>query len=98
MTVYRLRTGVVLTQICGEYALIAANAVREFCPAICQINETAAFLLRLLISGADERELERAAAEEYEIEDPAEARSAIEGFLQQMLETGYLLKEGETNE
>ena len=50
---YETRPGVVLTNICGEYMLLAAKAAREYCPYMTQLNESSAFLWRLLESGAD---------------------------------------------
>ena len=35
---------------------------------------------------------------EYEIDDAEEARSAINAFLDQMLQAGYLIEEGGNNE
>ncbi len=90
------RPGVVLTQICGEYLLLAAKAAREHCPYMTQLNESSAFLWRELERGADPRELERAVLEEYEIEDPAVAREAIRNFMEEMLRLGYLLRKGES--
>ncbi len=95
---FHTRPGVVLTSICGEYVLVAAKAVRDHVSRFAQLNESSAFLWRLLESGADEEALEKAVMEEYEIEDPVQARSAIQTFIEQMLQIGYLLKEGENNE
>lgn len=92
---YVTRPGVVLTSICGEYLLLAAKAAREHCPYLTQINESSAFLWKKLENGADQEELERAVQEEYELADPADARGAIRSFLEQMLQRGYLLREGE---
>ncbi len=92
---YRTRTGVVLTSICGEYLLVAAKDAREHCPYCSQISESSAFLWRKLVSGAGEEELLRAVCAEYEIDDPAAARQAIEAFLTQMVESGYLLRSEE---
>ena len=39
--------------------------------------------------------LKNSRLEEYEIDDPAKARAAIQGFLRQMLDAGYLLREGQ---
>ncbi|MBR5095263.1 MAG: PqqD family protein [Oscillospiraceae bacterium] len=90
---YRTRTGVVLTSICGEHLLVAAKGVRDQVPYITQISESAAFLWERLEHGADTDELLSAVLEEYEIEDPAQARAAIEGSIGQMRESGYLLPE-----
>jgi hypothetical protein len=95
---YVTRPGVVLTSICDEYMLLAAKAAREHCPYMTQLNESSAFLWRRLEQGADPGALEQAVSEEYELADPAEAREAIRGFLDQMLQLGYLLREGEEHE
>ena len=91
----KTRPGVVLAPVCGEYLLVSAKAVRDVCPYVTQINETSAFLWQQLIPGADREELLRAVAREYEIDDPAEVSAAIDSFLNQMLEAGYLLEEKE---
>ena len=95
---YVTRPGVVLTSICDEYMLLAAKAAREHCPYMTQLNESSAFLWRRLEQGSDRDDLERAVQEEYEIDDPADAREAIRGFIEQMLQLGYLLREGEEHE
>lgn len=93
MTRYRTRPGIVLTAICGEYVLVAASAAQQYCPYVTELNETSAFLWRQLSSGADLDGLMIALDEEYELDDPAMARQAVEAFLQQMLELNYLLPE-----
>ena len=95
---YRSRPGVVLTSVCGEYLLLAAKAAREHCPYMTQLSESSAFLWKLLIDGAGEDELLRAVCAEYEIDEPETARQGIETFIGQMLESGYLLREGEKHE
>lgn len=90
---YKTRPGVVLTSICGEYFLVAAESARVFCPYVMEINETSAFLWRHLMSGADLPQLEAAVAEEYEIDEPDLACSAIRGFIDQLTELNYLLEE-----
>jgi hypothetical protein len=84
---------VVLTAICGEYVLVAASEAQKFCPYVTELNETSAFLWRRLRSGADLDQLMTALDEEYELDDPAVARQAVETFLRQMLELNYLLPE-----
>lgn len=95
MDQFETRPGVVLTQICGEYMLLAAKAAREHCPYMTQLTESSAFLWRELEKGTAPEELERAVLEEYEIEDPASAREAIRIFMEEMLQRGYLLRKGE---
>ena len=90
---YKTRPGVVLTEIAGEYVLVAAKTLLDVCPYVTQINETSAFLWRRLEQGAGMQELEAAVAEEYEVEDLGAVREAIEGFIRQMNEMNYLLLE-----
>ena len=93
MTSYKTRTGVVLTEIAGEYVLVAAKALLGECPYVTQINESSAFLWKQMESGASLDELVSAVAEEYELEDPAAAGEAIRGFIQQMADMNYLIVE-----
>ncbi len=95
---YRARPGVVLVSICGEYVLVAAKAVRREVPRFAQLNESSAFLWRLLESGSDEGELEQAVKTAFEISDSERAKEAIQAFIQQMLDSGYLVLEGEKHE
>lgn len=90
---FRTRAGVVLTEICGQFLLVSAEAIRDFCPYVTQINESSAFLWKQMEKGASLAELEKAVAEEYELNDPAAAREAIRSYVQQMMEMNYLIEE-----
>lgn len=92
MPSYRTRPGVLLTQICGEYVLVAAQSVRSECPGYCILNESSAFVWKLLEQGSDLAALESAVAEEFEIEDPAETRSLIRDLLDTLEKNRYLLR------
>ena len=92
---YKTRPGVILTEIAGEYILVAAKALSGICPYVTQINESSAFLWEKMKKGASEEELIAAVMEEYDIDDPEEIRKAILSFIKQMEETGYLLNEEE---
>lgn len=89
---YKTRPGVVLTEICGEDYLVTAAALRAECPYFTQVNETTAFLWRVLIHGADLAALEAAVGEEYEIEDPAAARAAIADVIEALLKQHLLVE------
>lgn len=90
---YHTKHGVVLAGICGEYLLVAAKSARDSLSYVTQLNESSAFLWKVLENGADEQTLEERVLEEYEIEDPAAARMAIRDFIEQMLSAGYLIEE-----
>ena len=88
---YRTDPGVILTQVCGEYLLVAARSVRDRVPYVSQVNESVAFLWKKLELGSDEDTLLSAVLEEYEIDDPAQARKAIQRTIEQLRDSGYLI-------
>ena len=90
MTVYKTRRGVVLTEICGEYVLIAAKALLDRCPYLTQINESSAFLWKRMMNGATLEELVIAVEDEYEILDVDETKTAIDNIIKNMMEMNYL--------
>ena len=92
MEQYKTRPGVVLTQICGEYLLVAAKAARSECPYYSFLNESSAFVWRLLEQGADLAALESAVSEEYEMGDPAEVRQILLRLLEELEKNHYLLR------
>ena len=100
MTVYKTRRGVVLTEICGEYVLIAAKALLDRCPYLTQINESSAFLWKRMMNGATLEELVIAVEDEYEILDVDETKTAIDNIIKTMMEMNYLesMEAGEKNE
>ena len=87
---YRTRPGVVLAEIAGEYLLVATRALLDTCPYLTQLNESAAFLWRLLEDGADADKLAEAAAAAYELDSSGEAMEGVRGFLREMTEMNYV--------
>ena len=65
MTDYRVREGILLREIAGEYMLIAVGEAAKVCPSIKKMNESAAFVWRLLAEGKTTKDLLRAVAETY---------------------------------
>ncbi len=95
---YKTRNGVLLTEVCGEYLLVATKSARQFCPFVTVLNESAAFVWHRLEPGATLPELEAAVAEEYEIGDPDEARRMLLAMLEDLENKGYLLREEQGGE
>ena len=90
MTVYRTRRGIVLTEICGEYVLISAKALRGICPYLTQLNESSAFIWKSLADGATLEELVSAVEEEFETEGAVETKEVIGNLIRDMLEMNYI--------
>lgn len=97
---YKARPGVLLTQICGEYLLVATKAARTECPFVTILNESSAFIWRMLEKGTDLEALEAAVAEEYESEDREENRKLILALLDELDRNHYVLhvEQGGDNE
>ena len=87
---YRTRPGVVLAEIAGEYLLVATRAALDTCPYLTQLNESSAFLWRLLERGATAEELAAAAVEAYDLDGPEDAVEGIRGFLREMIDMNYV--------
>ena len=92
MTRYKTRTGVVLTEICGEYLLVAAKALLDRCPYVTQVNESTAFVWKELKEGRTMEELLRAAVSEYG-DDPGEIEASLGKIVKEMYGLGYLVTE-----
>lgn len=91
MTEYKIRKGVILSEICGEYVLVAAKELLDICPYVSQINESSAFLWKQLERGKNLSQIVQAVENEYETGDDIDIQSAVESFIQQMLEMNYLI-------
>ena len=92
MNKYKNRPGVVLAEICGEYLLVSTKEARETCPYVIQINETSSFLWKSLGEWMDLHGLMKCVTDEYEVDNPDQAMKAVESFVSQMEEMGYLQK------
>ena len=74
MMTFKTRPGVVLTEIAGEFILVAAKSLQGVCPYVTQINETSAFLWRQLEQGAGLEKLEEVGKPIYEAISEARTR------------------------
>ncbi len=90
MTTYQARSGVLLTSVCNEYILVAARSLKDVCPYVTVLNETSAFLWKQLKDRCSVDMLLKAVSETYQTDDPEKDREAIEAFIKDMKELGYL--------
>ena len=89
---YTTRSGVILEEICGEYALIAVRGAWEHCKAISRINAQAAYLWQLFEKGLTLDQVVAETAAHYNISEEA-VRQGLTPFLESMTEAGYLIPE-----
>lgn len=63
---YRIRDGVVLKCICGEYLLIATGEAAEHCLYVRQVNDSLAFFWQMIEAGMEEESIVEKAKQEYD--------------------------------
>lgn len=85
---YSLTPGTILTSVCGSYFLVSARQSVE-------INETTAFYIRHLETGAGKDDLLSAAKEVYELDDDGNASRDIDELLTFLLKNRFLVRYGE---
>lgn len=89
---YKLLGGVALATVCGENLLVATQKASEKVPAIKELNETGAFVWRMLEQGESLAEMTAKTAAEYEISSE-EARDGILGFIKALQSAGYVTEQ-----
>lgn len=92
MSQYRIRPGVVLSSVCGEFMLVATRKARGLCPYVKQINATGAYYWELLMQDMDFEQMVAHAADRYHVE-PTRIRPGLRIFLDDLVKKGYLLPE-----
>ena len=86
----KIKEGFILREVAGSYIVVAVgNAVKDF-NGVINLNETGAFLWKILEKGAEKEDLISALLAEYEVEAEL-ATKDIEKFIEK-LESAKLLK------
>lgn len=85
----KIKDGFILREVAGNFIVVAVgSAVKDF-NGIINLNETGAFLWRMLEKGCDEQSLKKALLDEYDVED-AVAESDVKAFIAKLTEAGLL--------
>ncbi len=81
----KIKDGFILREVAGSYLVVAVgNAVKEF-GGIVNLNETGAFLWRLLEKSSTEPEMVDALLNEYEV-DRETAEKDVKAFVEKLTE------------
>ena len=89
---FKLREGVILETICEEYVLVASGEARHHCPYVRQLNESAAYLWKLLEQGLDMDQMAARAARDYGL-SVEEIIPGLQNFIHMLLDQGYFYRE-----
>ena len=81
----KIKDGYLLREVAGNYIVVAVGeAVKEF-NGVINLNETGAFLWKILQEGATEEQLLNALLEEYEVEKEL-AEKDVKAFVAKLTE------------
>ena len=85
----KIREGFILRQVLDIYAVIGVGSEAYMPNRIMSVNETGAFLWRMLENGAEKQELIDALLREYET-DPQTAERDVDAFLKELQDKGLV--------
>ena len=81
----KIKDGYILREVAGSFIVVAVgDAVKDF-NGVINLNETGAFLWKILESGATEEELLNKLLEEYYVDETV-AKSDLENFINKLQE------------
>ena len=85
----KIKDGLILKEVADSFIVVAVGeAVKNF-NGIINLNETGAFLWKILENGATEEELVKALLSEYDV-DEATAKNDVAGFIGKLTEAKLL--------
>lgn len=85
----KIKQGYILREVAGNYIVVAVGeAVKNF-NGIINLNDTGAFLWKILQEGATEEQLKESLLNEYEVDDEIAERD-IKAFINKLTEKGLL--------
>ncbi len=83
----KIKEGFILREVAGSFIVVAVgNRVKEF-NGVINLNETGAFLWKMLEKGADEEGLKKVLLEEYDVTEEIAERD-IKSFVDRIKEAG----------
>ena len=92
----KVRPGIVLTKICGEYILVAAHEARQFCPYTKILNDTGALIWECLTDNQSIPEIAEELKQSFDIPADINIEKIISDYLEILHANGYLLYEEDT--
>ena len=91
MSKYVQHADLVLTQVCGEYLLVATRSALNDCPYVNRLSPLEADYWGLLSEGKQLDEIAEILAQKLDI-DPKKARLLLLFATKKMLDAGYLIE------
>lgn len=85
----KIKEGFILREVAGSYIVVAVgDAVKSF-NGVINLNESSAFLWKILEKGADEQQLISALLSEYDVSKEV-AEKDVKAFISKLMEGGLI--------
>lgn len=85
----KIRDGFILREVAGNYIVVAVGEAVKGFNGVINLNETGAFLWRLMEKGSDVEGLTNALLEEYDVEKEI-AQADAKAFIDKLTEAGLV--------
>lgn len=85
----RIKDGFILREVAGNYIVVAVGEAVKGFNGVINLNETGAFLWRLMEKGSDVEGLTNALLEEYDVEKEI-AQADAKAFIDKLTEAGLV--------
>ena len=90
---YKIRDGVTLVLIQGVYLIVSTSKCWDESPFITKTNEMGALIYNELKNQKEVSEIIQLILEEYDIEKQSQIEHDVNQFIQNMIESKYLIQE-----
>ena len=81
--------GFMLREVAGNYIVVAVGSMAKKFNGMITLNESSAFLWKLLETGADEESLVSAMLNEYDIKEEV-AKQDVKEFVEKLTKAGFI--------
>ncbi len=85
----KIKDGFILREVAGSYLVVAVGAAVKQFNGMINLNETGAFLWRILEKGATEEEAVAELLKEYDVDEET-AKADVKAFVTKLTEAGLL--------
>ncbi len=85
----KIKDGFILREVAGSYLVVAVGAAVKQFNGMINLNETGAFLWRILEKGATEEEAVAELLKEYDVDEET-AKADVKAFVSKLTEAGLL--------
>ncbi len=85
----KIKDGFILREVAGSYLVVAVGAAVKAFNGMINLNETGAFLWKLLEKGATEEEAVAELLKEYDVDEET-AKADVKAFVSKLTEAGLL--------